>query len=239
MFSSLYSLNILSLKRQASRDKKARGISHAQALDNIAKSYGFSQWSSLMKGYTSEIRAWFDDSHVRVFNPYQYAATSVHHTLLHAFPHIYPVLMQQLSDFYESQGVWTPKLLIECMKEYPARYRKRKIQNKYAPCHILWIEKNKGYYHMGIPVFRTGVKLNERSPFYGHLRFRCPICGFIHLHGAGGSFKLGSGDGNRVPQCHGVPLPRYTFVLEEMRDTSLVGHFPKFIRHSIDIPPLG
>lgn len=41
--------SIESLKRYAKQLKKAQGITHAEALDAVAKTKGFAHWGALMK----------------------------------------------------------------------------------------------------------------------------------------------------------------------------------------------
>lgn len=41
------------LKRDAKRLKKAKGITHVEALDEIAREKGFSEWSRLMQAFNA------------------------------------------------------------------------------------------------------------------------------------------------------------------------------------------
>ena len=50
-------LNIESLKRAAKAHKKARGCSHAEALDFIAAQHGYKNWSRLAKAAAGQVDA--------------------------------------------------------------------------------------------------------------------------------------------------------------------------------------
>lgn len=46
--------SINEMKRQAKRQRKARGITHSAALDEQAAQYGFRNWALLMKAHNKE-----------------------------------------------------------------------------------------------------------------------------------------------------------------------------------------
>jgi hypothetical protein len=49
-------LDVEALRRAAHTLKKAKGIQHSQALDQVARSYGFSKWTELISAQNSEDR---------------------------------------------------------------------------------------------------------------------------------------------------------------------------------------
>jgi hypothetical protein len=82
----------------------------------------------------------------------------------------------------------------------------------------------------GFPIVaaaRVGPE-NYRRGEYGRLAFRCPWCGALHTHGAGGP-NLGDGDGHRVAHCGQVhhkvgPQPCFPgYIVREVENDALSG----------------
>lgn len=226
LHSNLSPLYLKSLKRDATKLKKELDINHTQALNSIAITHGFSNWSQLQKTATlanseTKIMEWFLSEHSPTQDRYYQPIVSVFHVLNQKFPQMGQSLLSKISAQLNKKSFWASNKVAALISAEQPPMRKKRIQSQYAPSLILGTSQEKSELVIFVPVIR--IKREEFSTSPGTLIYRCPICGNIHGHGACEE-QLGAGDGHRLSHCDFRSSNDYSFSLVEMTSTTLLGN---------------